>query len=143
MPNSEEMKEKKKVKLKRAKLNKNKTEEINEKKTKTKKKGRVKKVFKILFFTFLALFIVGVGIVLGVLNSVIESTEQIDLALLKSLKLTSIVLDSEGEQIGQMSAGENTQLQRLNPLRPLKAHSCSTGINRNLQKIRKRKRRYS
>lgn len=109
MPNIEEMEEKKKkkVKLKRAKLNKNKSAEINENKTKTKKKGRVKKVFKILFFTFLALFVVGVGVVLGVLNSVIKETEQIDLSLLKNLKLTSIVLDSEGNQIGQMSSGEN------------------------------------
>ena len=104
MPRSEENKEKK-VKLKRAKLNK--SQSTGETDKKTKKKGKAKKVFKILFFVFLALFVVGVGVVLGVLNSVIKDTEQIDLAQLKNLKLTSIVLDSDGNQIGKMSSGEN------------------------------------
>ncbi len=104
MPINEENKTKR-VKLKRVKINN--TKQADEGNKKTKKKGRAKKVFKILFFTFLALFIVGVGIVLGVLNSVIKETDQIDLSLLKNLKLTSTVLDSEGKQIGQMSSGEN------------------------------------
>lgn len=104
MPNSEENNTKK-VRLKRAKINKTKRADNIEKKT--KKKGKAKKVFKILFFTFLALFVVGVGIVIGVLNSVIKETEAIDLSLLKNLKLTSTVLDSKGKQIGQMSSGEN------------------------------------
>ena len=108
MPKDNELENKKKVKLKRAKINKNISGEQTDKTDKKqKKKGRGKKVFKIFFFTFLALFVVGVGVVLGVLNSVIKGTEQIDLALLKNLKLTSTVLDSEGKQIGQMSAGEN------------------------------------
>lgn len=105
MPNSDEMNNRKKVKLKRAKINKNKSEVATDKKT--KKKGRAKKIFKILFFVFLALFVVGVGVVLGVLNSVIKETDPVDLAQLKNLKLTSTVLDSEGKQIGQMSSGEN------------------------------------
>jgi len=104
LPNNDENKTKK-VKLKRAKINKAKHDDTTGKKI--KKKGRAKKVFKILFFVFLALFVVGVGLVLGVLNSVIRDTEQIDLAQLKNLKLTSTVLDSDGKQIGQMSAGEN------------------------------------
>lgn len=105
LSDDEEIKEKRKVKLKRAKLNKAKSDEAPDKKT--KKKGKAKKVFKILFFVFLALFVVGVGVVLGVLNSVIKGTEQIDLSQIKNMKLTSIVLDSEGKQIGQMSSGEN------------------------------------
>ncbi len=108
MPNQEEEKNKKKIKLKRAKLNKKESEKIKDSENKKpKKKGRLKKVFKILFFVFLALGVVGVGIVLGVLNKVISTTEQIDLAQLKNLKLTSIVLDKDGKQIGQMSSGEN------------------------------------
>lgn len=109
MPSNEN--ETRKVKLKRAKLRKasstSTTQDTTGKKTKTKKKGRGKKIFKILFFVFLALFVVGVGVVLGVLNSVISETDQIDLAQLKNLKLTSTVLDSKGKQIGQMSSGEN------------------------------------
>jgi len=109
LPSDKELNKTKKVKLKRAKNNKNKrtTEPVEGATKKTKKKGRAKKVFKILFFVFLALFIVGVGVVLGVLNSIIKDTEQIELAQLKNLKLTSTVLDSDGNQIGQMSAGEN------------------------------------
>lgn len=108
LPNKNEEKNKKKVKLKRAKVSKKEIKDSESKKTKkTKKKGRLRKVIKILFFVFLALFVVGVGVVLGVLNSVIKDTEQIDLAQLKNLKLTSIVLDSDGNQIGQMSSGEN------------------------------------
>lgn len=108
LPNKNEEKNKKKVKLKRAKVSKKEIKDSESKKTKkTKKKGKLRKVIKILFFVFLALFVVGVGVVLGVLNSVIKDTEQIDLTQLKNLKLTSIVLDSDGNQIGQMSSGEN------------------------------------
>lgn len=107
LPNQEEEKNKskKKIKLKRAKVSK--TEPKDSENKKTKKKGRAKKVFKILFFVFLALVVVGIGVVLGVLNSIISETEQIDLAELKNLKLTSVVLDKDGNQIGKMSAGEN------------------------------------
>jgi len=105
LPKSKEKNKTKKVKLKRAKINNtNNTENTGKK---PKKKGRARKVFKIFFFVFLALFVVGVGVVLGVLNSVIKDTDQIDLAQLKNLKLTSTVLDSKGKQIGQMSSGEN------------------------------------
>lgn len=107
-----ELNKTKKVKLKRAKISKGKrdiehNESTDAKTKKAKKKGRAKKVFKIMFFVFLALFVVGVGVVLGVLNSIIKDTEQIELSELKNLKLTSTVLDSDGNQIGQMSSGEN------------------------------------
>lgn len=106
MPNENDViKDRKKIKLKRAKLNKKDSKESKE--PKTKKKGRAKKVFKILFFVFLALFIVGVGVVLGVLNSIIKDTDQVSLSELKDMKLTSIVLDTDGNQIGKMSSGEN------------------------------------
>jgi len=105
LPNKDEEKNKKKIKLKRVKINKKEANDSDNKKP--KKKGRVKKVFKILFFVFLALTVVGIGVVLGVLNSIIRDTEQIDLAELKNLKLTSVVLDKDGNQIGKMSAGEN------------------------------------
>ena len=105
MPNNEDVNSKKRVKLKRAKVNKTKLDKTQGKKT--KKKGVFKRIFKICFFVGLALFVVGVGLVLGVLNSVIKDTEQIELSQLKNLKLTSTVLDKDGKQIGKMSAGEN------------------------------------
>lgn len=112
MPDNQEENKNKKIKFKRAKLSKNKEVKNNDNKkvdneSKPKKRKKGRKILKILFFIFLALFVVGVGIVLGVLNSIISSTEQIDLAQLKNLKLTSTVLDSDGNQIGSMSAGEN------------------------------------
>lgn len=109
MPKSNEENKTRKVKLKRAKLRKVESAVTSQEGTtkKTKKKGRGKKIFKICFFVLLALFVVGVGLVLGVLKSVISETDEIELAQLKNLKLTSTVLDSKGKQIGQMSGGEN------------------------------------
>ena len=107
MPNNE-FEETRKIKIKRAKLSKNRNKSFNENGSKAKKKKKIgKKIFKICLFVFIALFIVGVGIVLGVLNSVIKDTDTINLEQLKNLKLTSIVLDKDGKQVGSMSSGEN------------------------------------
>ena len=108
---SNDFEETRKIRLKRAKLSRSKRKISNEKnetgsKNKKKKKLR-KKIFKIFLFTFLALFIVGVGVVLGVLNSVIKDTDTIKLEQLKNLKLTSVVLDKDGKQVGSMTSGEN------------------------------------
>ena len=107
--------EKRRVNIKRATLrntassSKERTSSSDNVKLKNKKnKKRIgKKIFKICFFVFLALAIVGVGIVLGVLNKIITGTEKLDYTQLKNLKLTSTVLDKNGNQIGTISSGEN------------------------------------
>lgn len=130
----------KRIKLKRVKLNNNKEEiskenqkeskrelkkqlklerkskkemakaEGKESKPKKKKRKIVWKVFKIIFFVGLALFIVGVGIVLYVLNDIISETSTIDYSQLKNLKLTTTILDSTGAQLGTVNSGENRLL---------------------------------
>ncbi len=110
-----------KIKLRRAKLDREIKEEegtMEETKKKGKKTKKVKekkpkkkrtfwKVIKVLFFIGLALFVVGCGVVLAVLNSIISETETVDYTQLKNLKLTTTILDSKGNQLGTVSSGEN------------------------------------
>lgn len=74
---------------------------------KTKKPKKVRKVFwvifKVLIFTMIAACIVGAGVVLGVLNDIIQDTDTLDVSELKVLKLTSVIYDKNGEQIQALS----------------------------------------
>lgn len=118
----------KKVKLKRVKLDRDKAKEKEEKKKaklekkankgkktkketngeKPKKKKKIFwKIFKIIFFVGLALFVIGCGVVLYVLNDIISETSTVDYSQLKNLKLTTTILDSKGNQLGTVNAGEN------------------------------------
>lgn len=105
--------EDKKVKLKR--LGKKKSEN-NERKKKSKdansengqkKPKKAKKVFwiifKVIIFTIIAACIIGAGVVLGVLNDIIQDTDALDVSELKVLKLTSVIYDKNGEQIQALS----------------------------------------
>lgn len=99
--NSEE-KNSKKIKLKR--IGKNKTKKVAETGYKKKSKKKVFWViFKIFIFTAIALAIIGAGVVLGVLNDIINDTEALDVAQLKLLKLTSTIYDKDGKEIDALS----------------------------------------
>lgn len=103
----------KKIKLKR--LGKNKAQDKeNKKKSKNadnenrpKNPKKAKKVFwiifKVLIFTIIAACIIGAGVVLGVLNDIIQDTDALDVSELKVLKLTSVIYDKNGEQIQALS----------------------------------------
>ncbi len=102
----------KKIKLKRiGKKNSVKEKENNvdkvDSKKKNKKPKKVRKVFwvifKVLIFTMIAACIIGAGVVLGVLNDIIQDTEALDVSKLKVLKLTSVIYDKNGEQIQALS----------------------------------------
>lgn len=75
------------------------------KKKKNKKTGW--KVFRICLFVLLALFIIGTGIVIGVITGVIDKTEAIDLEDLQMFDLTSFVYNKDNEQIGALVGSEN------------------------------------
>lgn len=76
----------------------------NGKKPKNKKLGW--KIFKIFLFTMIALFIVGTGIVVGVISGVIDKTDSINVEDLQLLKLTTFIYDKDGNEIGNVY-GEN------------------------------------
>lgn len=76
------------------------------KKSKNRKK-RGLKIFKVILFTCLALFVVGVGVVLGVLTGVIDKTKNVDLEELEMLKLTTFIYDKDGKEIGNLYDEEN------------------------------------
>ena len=118
----------KKVKLKRVKLDRDKAKEKEEKKkaklekkankgkkSKKEKNGEKPKkkkklfwrIFKVFFFVGLALFVIGCGVVLYVLNDIISETSTVDYSQLKNLKLTTTILDSKGNQLGTVNSGEN------------------------------------
>ena len=79
--------------------------EYSKKKSKKKKIGW--KIFKICLFTFIALGIIGAGIVIGVITGIIDKTENVDLGQLQNLKLTSFVYDSENKEIASLYGDEN------------------------------------
>lgn len=56
-------------------------------------KEKKKKIIKICFFVFLALFIICAGLVIGVITGVIDKTDSLNLEELKLYKETSFVYD--------------------------------------------------
>ena len=101
-----------KVKLKRLNY-KRQIDDPNSKESKEykKKKGKRKKIgwkiFKICLFTCLALGIIGTGVVIGVITGIIDKTESVDLEQLQSLKLTSFIYDTDGNEIASLYGDEN------------------------------------
>ena len=87
------------------------TKDINSKASKNNsksiKKKRRKKIIKICFFVFLALFIICTGLVIGVITGVIDKTDSLNLEDLKLYKETSFVYDKNGTQIGAFYDSEN------------------------------------
>lgn len=86
----------------------NSNESSSKKKKKSHKKGW--KIFRICLFVLLALFIVGAGIVLGVITGIIDKTDSVDLEDIQSYSLTSFVYDKDEQQIGSFSGRENRVL---------------------------------
>ena len=101
----------KKIKVKRMNTRRGSTtssESNNKKSKKNKKKKSIgKKIFKVLLFTFIALAIIGTGIVLCVLNGIIGGTDSVSTDELELLKLTTFVYDKDGKQIGKLYDDEN------------------------------------
>ncbi|MEG0873509.1 MAG: transglycosylase domain-containing protein [Clostridia bacterium] len=65
------------------------------------------KVFRVILFVLLALFIIGAGAILGVITGVIDKTDSIGLDELQLFKLTSFVYDKDGKEIGTLFDSEN------------------------------------
>ena len=76
-------------------------------KSKKNKKKKGWKIFKICLFVFLALFIIGSGIVLGVITGVIDKTDGISVEDIQTYNETSFVYDKDNNQIGQLYDSEN------------------------------------
>ena len=72
-----------------------------------KNKSKKRKVFKIIFFVLLALFIIGAGVVIGVVSGIIDKTDSIGLEDIQLYNLTSFVYDKDGNEIGKLFDSEN------------------------------------
>ena len=113
MPSRRKNSEKgKKIKLKKLdykrKIDDPNSKEAKEYKTKKAKKKKIGwKIFKVCLFTFIALGIIGTGVVIGVITGIIDKTESVDLEQLQNLKLTSFVYDSENNEIAALYGEEN------------------------------------
>ena len=81
------------------------TKEGKKKKKKNKKTGW--KIFRICLFVFLALIIIGIGIVVGIVTGVIDKTDSIGIEELQLFKLTSFIYDKDGKEIGTLFDSEN------------------------------------
>ena len=90
------------------------TDEKKYNKKKKSKKGW--KIFRICLFVFLALCIIGAGIVLGIITGIVDKTDSITPEELRDLNLTSFVYDKDGNQIGSFSDEENRILVKYSDL---------------------------
>lgn len=88
----------------------------NVKKKNNKKSKKGWKIFRICLFIFLALCIIGAGIVLGIITGIVDKTDSITPEELKDLNLTSFVYDKNGNQIGSFSDEENRVLVKYSDL---------------------------
>ena len=110
--NSDKKGKVKKVKAKPSRKAKMEKDDIlNAKEVKAKKKKNKKigwKIFRICLFVFIALIIIGVGVVVGVLTGIIDKTEGVNLEDLRNQNLTTYVFDSSGQtQTGEFHSSEN------------------------------------
>lgn len=86
-------------------------------KNKRKKKGKKGwKIFRICLFIFIALCIIGAGVVMGIITGIVDKTESVSPEELKNLKQTSFVYDKDGNQIGSFSDEENRVLVKYSDL---------------------------
>ena len=72
-----------------------------------KKNSKKKKILKICLFVLLALFIIGAGVVVGVVTGIIDKTDSIGLDEIQLYNLTSFVYDKDGNEIGSLYDSEN------------------------------------
>lgn len=81
---------------------------LKEKNTGKKKDNKKrKKILKICFFVFLALVVIGIGIVVGVLTGIIDKTDSVSLEQIQAYNLTSFVYDKDENEIGKFYDSEN------------------------------------
>lgn len=113
MPNENKTK---KIKIKR--MNTKTKNNASPKKSVNKKKNKnlYFKLFKIFLFTSIALIIIGTGVVLGILNGIIGGTDSVSTDDLKLLKLTTVIYDSDGNEIGKLFDDENRVVVDYNTL---------------------------
>ena len=91
--------------------------ENNTNKKNTKKNSKKGwKIFRICLFIFIALCIIGSGIVLGIITGIIDKTDSLDPEELKNLNQTSHVYDINGNEIGTFSGEENRVLVKYSDL---------------------------
>ncbi len=77
----------------------------NGKKKKDRKTGW--KIFRICIFVFIALAIIGTGVVVGVISGIIGKTNNIALEDIELQNITSFVYDKDGNEIGSFFDSEN------------------------------------
>lgn len=82
-------------------------EDTKYKKGKKKNKKIGWKIFRVFLFICIAIAIIGTGAVLGVVSSIINDTESVDLEELETLKLTSFIYDKDGNEIATLYDVQN------------------------------------
>ena len=95
------------VKKTTKKNNNKKVDNNTPKNTKKKNKKIGWKIFRVFLFVFIALGIIGAGIVLGVISGIVDDTESISLDELELLPQTSFVYDKDGNELTSLYDSEN------------------------------------
>ncbi len=94
---------------KNMKTRKTRNSSVVENGSKKKKKGKRIgwKIFRVLLFLFIAFGIVGAGLALGVISSIVEETDSVELEKLENVKLTSYLYDKDGNEMFSLFDEEN------------------------------------
>ena len=94
-------------KVNKKEINKANNNDSNKKNPKKKNKKLGWKIFRVFLFVFLALGIVGTGVVLGVISGIVDDTDSISLDELELLPQTSFVYDQDGNEIASLYDSQN------------------------------------
>ena len=83
-------------------INKNKEDIVKKEKDNNRKRKIGWKIFRVFLFVGLALCVVGVGVVVGVVSSIIDETSSVDLEKLTNQSITSYVYNINGDVIASL-----------------------------------------
>lgn len=85
-------------------INNDYSNDTKNKKSKNKKRKKIGwKIFRVFLFVMIALFVIGAGIVMGVVSGIIDETKNIELEDLELTKLTTRILDKNGEVLSTLA----------------------------------------
>lgn len=89
--------------------NQNKNMNINATKGKKGKKNKKTgwKIFRVCLFIFIALCIIGAGVVFGVITGIIDKTETVSVEEIQQYKLTSVFYSANGNEVDSIHDEEN------------------------------------
>ena len=90
----------------------------NNKKSKKKNKKKGHKVLKVFLITFLIMILSGVGLVIGVVMSILNGAGGLSKSDFEISSLTTVVYDKDGNEYASLYSSENRMYSSLSEMTP-------------------------